>query len=69
VDEVTERRIVEEVAAWLGRDWSFRRPCWGSRRGMTARRALLESLGMVELAALSSRDGQRRFHLHVASTH
>jgi hypothetical protein len=59
-----EARLLADVRDWLACAWPFLRPCWGSRRGMHARRALLEEMGMVEVAALTSRDGTRRFHLH-----
>jgi hypothetical protein len=33
---------------------------------MTRRRALLEAIGLVEIAALPSQVGDRRFHLHAS---
>jgi hypothetical protein len=64
IDEATEGRLLDDIRGWLTEAWPFERPCWGSRRGMTRRRALLESLGFSEVAVLRSRDGARRFHLH-----
>lgn len=61
-----EPRVLAAVRDWLGTAWPFQRPSWGSRRGMHGRRAHLEALGLVEVAALTSRDGARRFFLHAA---
>lgn len=64
VPDGVERRLVGALRVWLRDVWMFRRPCWGSRKGMVERRALLESLGFAELVALQSIDGTRLFHLH-----
>lgn len=61
-----EPRVLAAVRDWLAAAWPFRRPCWGSRRGMDRRRGHLEELGLVEVAALASADGRRRFHFHAA---
>jgi hypothetical protein len=62
--EDVEPRVLAAVRDWLADAWPFRRPGWGSRRGMHGRRAHLEALGFGEVAALVSRDGARRFHVH-----
>jgi hypothetical protein len=59
-----ERQLVGALRAWLRDVWAFSRPCWGSRRGMTERRTLLESLGLSELAMLRAKAGDHVFHLH-----
>jgi hypothetical protein len=64
VPDDAERRIVVAIEDWLARAWPFDRACWGSRRGMLARRALLESLGMEPLIVLRQPQGARAFHLH-----
>lgn len=64
--EDVEPRVLAAVRDWLADAWPFRRPAWGSRRGMHARRAHLEALGLVEIAALEGLDGARRFHVHAA---
>lgn len=61
-----ERRILGQVRHWLDDAWPFRRPCWGSRRGMAAHREHLEALGLVEIAVLVANEGPRRFHFHAA---
>jgi hypothetical protein len=64
VPDDAERRIVVAIEDWLASAWPFGRACWGSRRGMLARRALLESLGMKPLVVLRTPEGARAFHLH-----
>ncbi len=59
-----EEDFVQEVLAWLENAWWFRRPVFGSRRAMRARRALYEALGLREVAVLDHRDEPRRFHFH-----
>jgi hypothetical protein len=66
VDEATETRILGDIEAWLASSWPFERPCWGSRRGMARRRRLLEGVGLVEVAVLAARSGERRFHVHAS---
>lgn len=59
-----EKQFVNEVLAWLERDWWFKAPVFGSRKGMIERRRLYVELGMTEVAALWNRDQTRRFHFH-----
>jgi hypothetical protein len=59
-----EMRFVRAVIEWLKDTWWFERPVFGTRKDMTSRRSLYVDLGMVELAALNSINGMRRFHFH-----
>ena len=63
-DPALEPLMLAAVRAWLREAWPFRRPCWGSRRGMSARRRFLEEIGLERIVALTSLDGTRRFFLH-----
>lgn len=62
--DALEPLAIAEVRDWLRSAWPFRRPGWGSRRGMHERRRHLEEAGMAEIAVIESRDGRRRFHFH-----
>lgn len=59
-----EETFVRAVLAWLEDAWWFQRPVFGSRRAMTARRALYEALGLKEVAVLMHKVEPRRFHFH-----
>ena len=59
-----EMRFVQTVIKWLETAWWFERPVFGTRKDMTSRRRLYGELGMTEVAALLSMNGQRRFHFH-----
>jgi hypothetical protein len=59
-----EQQFVGEVRAWLKREWWFKNPVLGSRKGMVERRKLYSDLGMVEVAALLNKDKSRKFHFH-----
>jgi hypothetical protein len=57
-----EKNFVQAVLTWLEASWWFKHPVFGSRRNMNSRRKLYSELGMIEVAALPSKDGKRRFH-------
>jgi hypothetical protein len=57
-----EKNFVQAVLTWLEASWWFKHPVFGSRRNMNSRRKLYAELGMIEVAALTSKDGKRRFH-------
>jgi hypothetical protein len=59
-----EEAFLRGVLAWLRDAWWFRRPAFGSRAAMTARRARYAAVGLVEVAALAAPDGSRALHLH-----
>ena len=59
-----EMRFVRAVIGWLETAWWFERPVFGTRKDMTSRRRLYGEIGMTEVAALLSVNGQRRFHFH-----
>ncbi len=59
-----EEDFVREVLVWLKDAWWFHCPVFGSRRAMTARRALYEALGLKEVAVLMHKVEPRRFHFH-----
>ena len=62
-----EMRFVRAVIKWLETAWWFERPIFGTRKNMASRRRLYGELGMTEVAALLSQNGQRRFHFHAPS--
>lgn len=59
-----EIELVQTLNHWLKQSWWFKAAVWGSRKGMQQRRALYQSLGFTEVAALLSNDATRRFHFH-----
>ncbi|GGO35893.1 hypothetical protein [Deinococcus humi] len=61
-----ELALLQAVQDWLAREWWFGGVLFGSRRGAEAQRAAYEAAGLLEVAQLASKDGQRRFHFHAA---